>query len=142
MKLLIHDNDFLKDKIQGWKGNRPIFKKRAVNIIFLCVSDRWFISILLENIDIRIIREEIDWNRNRIIVFSFFPSFSRRRINPVRLISIINQIKNQDSTIKATKLGAIRVVSTTSLIIKKISLSMDYESISLLSLSYFIIEKL
>ena len=85
-------------------------------------------------------KDGIDWNRKYIISFSFIFSDSIVRINLIVLISIINhKIVHclEVDLIIVVRIKRVIGVVWEVCIIKKITLSVNYEPTSFISLSYF-----
>lgn len=79
------------------------------------------------------------WNRKNITAFSFVLPFIRSIVIPVILISIKIQIISQHFLRgNLIAVAVIRTIGSVALFtIKKMTLSVGYESTSLISLSYF-----
>jgi hypothetical protein len=140
----LNENVFPTFKIHRCSGNKPIFKvmvSRRIKENVNFHSKKW---VFLVNIKNKNVIDPKVWITKYRIIFSILLSKleEKRRMNEMVIVSKKIHIKIVDLEEKNMK-GEIVNVSEKNkgrklLIYKKIKLSMEYESISFFSLSYFI----
>lgn len=139
--LFSHEIDLLSFNAHPWRGNIPILLTKANRSALI----RWglvnsFIEAQFIVTMIRIVIEGKLWNKKKSMVFSFVLSFIKSIAMLVILTSIkIHRISQHFLRGNLIAVAVIKIIgSPLPFTIKKITLSVGYESTSLVSLSYLL----